>query len=146
MASLHTLTERFLIENKTLPSLREDLKEEVEAWVDTSTKINVSGFQKPGARKTADRPEFRNSWPRPWATKLLRTRIGSPARTSKGPGVSFGRPGMSFWRPGVSFRRPGSGSPHRKRAPPPQCPKCPPQSLGNASQRQSLQQVSRRPV
>src|SRR6266481_9107846 len=132
MASLHTLTERFLIENKTLPSLREDLKEEVEAWVDTSTKINVSGFQKPGARKTADRPEFRNSWPRPWATKLLRTRIGSPARTSKGPGVNFGRPGSGLLR--------------RKRALPPRCLKRPPKSLGNASQCQSPQQASRQPA
>src|SRR6266481_7443978 len=92
MASLHPLTERFLIENKTLPSLHEDLKEEVEAWVDISTNINVSGHPKPGVRKEADRSERRNSWPRPWAKKLLRTRIGSPTRTSRGPSMSFGRP------------------------------------------------------
>ena len=49
MASLYTLTEWFLIENKTLPSLHEDLKEEVEAWVGISTNINVSGHPKPGA-------------------------------------------------------------------------------------------------
>src|SRR6266481_4467113 len=68
------------VENKTLPSLCEDLKEEVEAWVDISTNINVSGHPKPGARKEADRSKCRNSWPRPWAKKLLRTRIGSPTR------------------------------------------------------------------
>src|SRR6266481_4044549 len=111
MALLHTLTERFLIENKTLPTLHEDLKEEVEAWVDISTNINVSGLPKPGARKMADRSECRNSWLRPWAIKSPRMRIGSQARISKGPGVSF--------------RRPSSGSPHRKSVPPLRCLKCP---------------------
>src|SRR6266481_4861669 len=90
MASLHTLTEKFLIENKTLPSLHKDLKEEVEAWVGISTNINVSGHPKPGARKDADRPERRNSWPRPWAKKSPRTRIGSLTKTSRGPDMSFG--------------------------------------------------------
>src|SRR6266481_6346519 len=110
MASLHTLTERFLIENKTLPTLHEDLKEEVEAWVDISTDINVSGLQKLGVRKIADRSKHRNSLPRPWAIKSLRMRIGSLARTSKGPGMSFGRP--------------GSGSLHRKSVPPLRRPRC----------------------
>src|SRR6266481_7257565 len=127
MASLHPLTKRFLIENKTLPTLCKDLKEEVEAWVDISTDINVSGLPKPGARKIADRSEHRNSWPRPWAIKSLRMRIGSPMRTLKGPGVSFGRP--------------SSGSPHRERVLPLWCPKCPSKSLWNASQPQSPQQA-----
>jgi hypothetical protein len=48
MASLPALTEKFLVENKTLPTLREDLKEEVAAWVDISTKLNVSGPKKSG--------------------------------------------------------------------------------------------------
>src|SRR6266481_8838505 len=104
MALLHTLTERFLIENKTLPSLHEDLKEEVEAWVDISTNINVSGHPKLGVRKEADRSKCRNSWLRPWAKKSPRTRIESPMRTSRGPNVNFGRR--------------GSGSPCRENDPP----------------------------
>src|SRR6266481_5871020 len=123
MASFHTLTERLLIENKTLPPLCKDLKEVVEAWVDISTNINVSGLPKPGAQKKADRSECRNSWPRPWAIKLLRMRTGSPTRTSRGPGVSF--------------RRPSSGSPHRENDLPHWCLRCPSKSLGNASQPQS---------
>src|SRR6266481_7226711 len=130
MASLHTLTKRFLIENKTLPSLREDLKEEVEAWVGISTNINVSGHPKLGARKDADRPKRRNSWPRPWAKKLPRTRIGSLTKTSRGPDVSFGRPGF--------------GSPHRENALPLRFPRRTSQVLRNASQPQSPQQVRRR--
>src|SRR6266481_3038466 len=132
MASLHTLTERFLIENKTLPSLHEDLKEEVEAWVGISTNINVSGHPKPGARKDADRPERRNSWLRPWAKKSPRTRIGSLTKTSRGPDVSFGRP--------------GSGSPHRENNPPLQFPRCPSKVLRNASQPQSPRRARRQPA
>src|SRR6266481_8370767 len=120
MASLHPLTKRFLIENKTLPTLCKDLKEEVEAWVDISTDINVSGLPKPGARKKADRSERRNSWPRPWAIKSLRMRIGSPTRMSRGPSVSFGRP--------------GSGLPCRENDQPLQFPRCPSKILRNASQ------------
>src|SRR6266481_5846746 len=43
MASLQSLTDQFLVENKTLLDLHENLREEVEAWVAKSTKINMSG-------------------------------------------------------------------------------------------------------
>ena len=41
MTSLRALTDSFLVENKVLPDLRKDLKEEVAMWVEKSVQINV---------------------------------------------------------------------------------------------------------
>ena len=41
MTSLHALTDSFLMENKVLPDLRKDLKEEVAMWVEKSVQINM---------------------------------------------------------------------------------------------------------
>jgi len=80
MSSLCTLTDVFLLENKTLPDRREAYKEEVAEWVEKSGTLNICTPNpgEAGLELTAAVP--RNNWPPQWGKKWPRMRTGSPMR------------------------------------------------------------------